>query len=103
MAPQPVIDIPSDRIAAFCQRHSIRKLSLFGSVLRDDFRPDSDVDVLVEFEEGKTPGLIRLAGLEFELSAFLGGRTVDMNTLQCLSRHMRDQVVAEAQVQYVKV
>jgi predicted nucleotidyltransferase len=94
--------IPQDRIADFCRRHHIRKLSLFGSVLRDDFGPDSDVDVLVEFEPGHVPGLIRLAGMEFELSEILGGRRVDMNTPQCLSRYFRDRVQAEAQVQYVQ-
>lgn len=94
------IDLSQDRIATFCQRHHIRKLSLFGSVLRDDFGPDSDVDVLVEFEEGKTPGLIRLAGMEMELSEILGGRKVDMNTPRCLSRYFRDEVMASAEVQY---
>ncbi len=96
------IDLTNSRIADFCARHHIRKLSLFGSVLRDDFRPDSDVDVLVEFEEGKAPGLIRLAGMELELSAMLGGRRVDMNTPRCLSRYFRAAVEKEAQLQYVE-
>jgi predicted nucleotidyltransferase len=82
--------LPAEKVAAFCRRHHIRKLSLFGSVLRNDFRPDSDVDVLVEFEEGKSPGLIRLAGMELELSEMLGGRSVDMNTPRCLSGYFRD-------------
>jgi predicted nucleotidyltransferase len=94
--------LPAGKVADFCRRHHIRKLSLFGSVLRDDFRPDSDVDVLVEFEEGKSPGLIRLAGMELELSEMLGGRKVDMNTPQCLSRYFRDRVKAEAEVQYAE-
>ena len=98
----PHLSIPQDKIADFCRRHHIRKLSLFGSVLRDDFGPNSDVDVLVEFEPGHVPGLIRLAGLEFELSEILGGRKVDMNTPQCLSRYFRNQVQAEAQVQYAQ-
>ncbi len=98
----PVISIPQDQIAAFCRRHHIRKLSLFGSVLRDDFGPDSDVDVLVEFEPGHVQGLFRLAGMKLELAAILGGPKVDMNTLQCLSRYFRDQVQAEAKVQYVQ-
>lgn len=102
MARHTLVGIPEDRIAEFCQRHHIRRMSLFGSVLRDDFRPDSDLDVLVEFEEGRSPGLFRLAGMELELSGLLGGRRVDMNTPQCLGRHFRDQVMAEAQVQYVK-
>lgn len=102
MARRPRIDIPKERIADFCRRHHIRRLSLFGSVLRDDFRPDSDVDVLVEFEEGKAPGLIRLAGMELELSAVLGGRKVDMNTPACLSQYFRDRVKKEAELQYAE-
>jgi predicted nucleotidyltransferase len=96
------MSIPQDEIADFCRRHYIRRLSFFGSVLRDDFGPDSDVDVLVEFEPDHVPGLIRLAGMEIELSQILGGRKVDMNTPQCLSRYFRDQVQAEAKVQYVQ-
>jgi predicted nucleotidyltransferase len=99
---RPKLSIPQDQVAAFCRRHHIRKLSLFGSVLRDDFGPESDVDVLVEFEPGHVPGLIRLAGMELQLSEILGGRKVDMNTPQCLSRYFRDQVQAEARVQYVQ-
>ena|SRR3989338_2720562 len=93
--------IPVDRqkIAEFCQRHCIRKLALFGSVLRDDFRPDSDVDVLVEFEPGATPGLIRLAGMEIELTEMLG-RKADLRTPPELSRYFRQEVVETAQVQY---
>jgi len=102
MVRQAHLDIPKDRIAEFCRRHHIRKLSLFGSVLRTDFGPDSDVDVLVEFEEGSTPGLIRLAGMELELSEILGGRKVDMNTPRCLSRYFRDRVTEEAEVQYAE-
>ncbi len=96
------IAIPEDRIGEFCRRHHIRVLSLFGSVLRDDFGPASDVDVLVEFEDGKAPGLIRLAGMELELSQMLGGRKVDMNTPLCLSPYFRDRVKEEAEVQYVE-
>jgi predicted nucleotidyltransferase len=94
------IPIPSRKIAYFCRRHYIRRLSLFGSVLRDDFRPDSDIDVLIEFEPGKTPGFLRLADIETELSGLFGGRMVDLRTPQDLSRYFRDQVVAEARVQY---
>ena len=93
------LDIPSETIAEFCRRHRIRKLSLFGSILRADFRPDSDIDVLVEFEPGARVGLIRLAGIELELSEMLG-RVVDLNTPGFLSRYYRDRVLAEAQVQY---
>ena len=98
MERQSHIDIPEGCIAEFCRRHHIRKLSLFGSVLRGDFNADSDVDVLVEFEEDKIPGLFRLAGMEMELSAILDGRKVDMNTSQCLSHYFRDRVMAEAEV-----
>jgi hypothetical protein len=93
------IDIPKESIAEFCRCHHIRKLSLFGSVLRDDFGPESDVDVLVEFEHGARVGLIRLAGLELELSAIIG-RKVDMNTQGFLSKYYRDQILEEAEVQY---
>lgn len=96
------IEIPREKIAEFCRRNYIRKLSLFGSVLREDFHTDSDVDVLVEFEPGHVPGFIRLAGMELELSEILGGYKVDMNTSQCLSRYFRDEVLATAEVQYVK-
>lgn len=92
--------IPVDRniLANFCRKHHIRKLAFFGSVLREDFGPESDVDVLVEFELGYTPGLAFFA-MEAELSEILG-RKVDLNTQKFLSRHFRDQVVAEAEVQY---
>ena len=93
------INIPHKEVADFCKKHHIRKLAFFGSVLRDDFRPDSDVDVLVEFEEGHVPGLIRLAGMEIELSGILG-RKADMNTPNCLSRYFRDEVIASAAVEY---
>jgi len=96
------IDLPRERIAEFCRRHHIRRLSLFGSVLGDRFGAESDIDVLVEFEPGSTPGLIRLAGLEMELSELLGGRKVDMNTPKCLSPYFRDRVLAEAEEQYVQ-
>jgi len=94
------IDIPQEQIAEFCQRHHIRRLALFGSALRDDFKPDSDVDVLVEFEPGTRVGMIRLAGIELELSAILG-RKVDMNTPGFISKYFRDEVLAEAEDQYV--
>jgi hypothetical protein len=91
--------IPREKIAEFCRHHHIRRLSLFGSVLRDDFGPDSDVDVLVEFETGHVPGLA-FFGMEAELSQILG-RKVDLSTLQFLSRYFRDEVLNEAQEQYV--
>jgi hypothetical protein len=95
------IEVPEEELAAFCRRNRIHKLALFGSVLREDFRPDSDVDVLVEFEPGATPGLFALAGLEEQLSPLFGGRRVDLNTALCLSRYFRESVLSEAQVQYV--
>ena len=94
------IDIPQKKIAEFCQRHHIRRLALFGSALRDDFTPDSDVDVLVEFEPGTRVGMIRLAGIELELSRILS-RKVDMHTPGFISKYFRDQVLAEAEDQYV--
>ncbi len=86
-------------IAELCKRHHVRRLALFGSVLRDDIRPDSDVDLLVEFEPGKTPGLA-FFGMEIELSELLG-RRVDLNTAAFLSRYFRDEVVGEADDVYV--
>ena len=93
------IHIPQDAIAGFCRHYHIRKLALFGSVLRDDFRPDSDLDVLVEFDPEHVPGLAFFA-MERELSEMLG-RQVNLNTPQFLSRYFRDQALAEAEVQYV--
>jgi len=95
------LKLPKQKIADFCRRHHIRKLAIFGSALREDFRADSDLDVLVEFEPGHTPGLIRLAGMEIELSALLGGRKVDMNTPLCITPFFRDEVLAEAVPVYV--
>ena len=92
------ISIDQVRIRDFCQRHRIRRLSFFGSVLRDDFRSDSDVDVLVEFEPGNVPGLLFFA-MEMELSDILD-RKVDLNTLQSISPYFRDQIQTEAEVQY---
>ena len=92
------VDLPDEAIAKFCRRHHIRKLSIFGSALRDDFRDESDVDVLVEFEPGQTPGLAFFS-MERELSELLG-RNVDLNTLQFLSPYFRDEVLAEAEVEY---
>ncbi len=94
----PHIDIPREQIADFCRRNHIRRLALFGSVLRDDFHPDSDVDVLVEFEPDARVGL-RFFALEAELSEIFG-RKVDLNTAGFLSEYFRDEVLAEAQVQY---
>lgn len=99
MSDDPHISICPEVIAEFCRRNHIRELSFFGSVLGDDFSPESDVDVLVEFEPGHPVGFIRLAGIELELSAIVG-RKVDLRTPADLSRYFRDEVVRSAKVQY---
>jgi len=97
---KPGIAIDRERIAEFCRRNHIRKLALFGSVLRDDFGPESDVDVLVEFDPNHIPGLA-FFGMEEELSEIIG-RKVDLSTAGFLSPYFRDEVLKEAQVQYVE-
>ena len=91
--------LPKEKIADFCRRHHIRKLSVFGSALSPDFSKSSDVDVLIEFEIGKVPGFEFFAMAD-ELS-FLIGRKVDLNTPHFLSRYFRDKVLENAEVQYV--
>lgn len=93
------LNISKNQLAKFCKKNHITKLSLFGSSLRDDFRPDSDVDVLVEFEPEAHVGLIGFAGLELELSEILG-RKVDLNTPAFISKYYRESILAEAEVQY---
>lgn len=83
-----------------CRRHKIRRLLLFGSTLKGMNRPDSDIDLLVEFEPSTRIGLLDLAGIEIELSEMLGGKRVDLRTAQDLSRHFRDEVVRTAELQY---
>ncbi len=94
--------IDRGQIADFCRRHHIVRLAIFGSALRDDFGPDSDVDVLVDFEPGHVPGFFRLFDLEEELSALFDGRKVDLRTPEDLSRYFREKVVAQAEVQYAR-
>ena len=94
------IEIPKGLLDDFCRQRHIRKLSLFGSVLRDDFGPQSDVDVLVEFEPGATVGYFELADMEAELSELLG-RKADLRTPAELSRYFRQAVLAAAEPQYV--
>jgi hypothetical protein len=94
------LPLDHETLANLCRRHHIRRLSLFGSTLRGEGGPDSDVDLLVEFEPGKAPGLLGLAGIEAELSALLGERRVDLRTAQDLSRHFRSEVIRTAEVQY---
>lgn len=97
------INLSQSCLADFCQRYHIKKLSLFGSVLREDFNAASDVDVLVEFEPTHTPGFLRLAKMEMELSAILDGRAVDLRTPDDLSRYFRTEVMKTAEVQYAQM
>lgn len=94
------IYIPEDKIAEFCRRNGIQSLSLFGSVLRDDFTPESDIDILVEFKPGRTPGLAFFGSMPDDLSEILG-RRVDLNTAQFLSPYFRQEVLEDAEVIYV--
>lgn len=96
----PHISIDRSALSALCQRHHIVRLSVFGSVLRDDFRPDSDVDVLVEFQPGHVPGL-KFLSIERELSQLLQGRRVDMVTPKFLNARIRDHVLQSAEALYV--
>lgn len=93
------IHVDQQQVAEFCRRHHIRKFAFFGSVLRDNFRPDSDVDVLVEFEQGHIPGLFDLMAMQLEFSDIIG-READFRLPGDLSRYFRDRVVAEAEVLY---
>ena len=95
------IELDTPEINALCREHGMARLALFGSVLRDDFGPASDVDVLVEFEPGRTPGIMAMATLEQELGALLG-RRVDLRTPAELGRHIREQVLREAVTQYAQ-
>lgn len=95
------LKIPKDKIAEFCVRNHIRKLAVFGSAIRDDFTPQSDVDVLVEFDSGHVPGFIKLAGMEIELSEIVGHK-VDMRTAEDLSPYFRKEVVQSAEIQYAQ-
>ena len=94
------IEIPRDEIAEFCRRNHTRRMALFGSVIRDDFTPDSDVDILVEFQPGRTPGFA-FFDMERELSEIIG-RKVDLNTPNELSRYFRQEVLDEAENIYVE-
>ena len=96
------LNLDADTLAQFCARHHIRVLALFGSQRSGTARPDSDIDLLAEFEPDQEPGLIGLATMEAELSALLGGRAVEMRTARDLSRYFRDEVVRQAEVQYAR-
>ncbi len=97
---RPKVDVPEEVIANFCRRKHIRRMSLYGSVLREDFRDDSDLDVLVEFEPDSIPGFLRLAEMEAELETLFGGRKVDLRTPQDLSKYFREDVVSSAVTVY---
>ena len=96
------IALPKDKVVAFCRRHQIRKLSLFGSVLREDFTPESDIDFLVEFLSGAEITYFDLAQMERELSEMLDGRQIDLRTPAELSPYFRQEVLETAVVQYVQ-
>lgn len=96
----PNLKIPQKELAEFCKKHHIKKLSLFGSVLRDDFRPDSDIDFLVEFEEGQTPGFFTIYDMEIELSSLFSGRKIDFKTSDDLSRYFRSEVLSRCEICY---
>lgn len=94
------IQVSQPTLKSFCRKYHIRRLSFFGSILRPDFRPDSDIDVLVEFDPQHVPGLIGLAGIELELSQLLGGRKVDLNTPGFFGPDLRGRILEEAILQY---
>jgi predicted nucleotidyltransferase len=97
---KPDFKVMRDKIALFCQKHSIKKLAIFGSALRDTFGPESDIDILVEFLPNNIPTLFDMAGMELELSNIFSGRRVDLRTKEDLSCYFRDQILREAEVQY---
>ncbi|MEZ4712987.1 MAG: nucleotidyltransferase family protein [Caldilineaceae bacterium] len=96
------VAVPKEKLAAFCQERGIRWLAIFGSALRPEFRPDSDIDVLVEFEAERIPGLLGMARIEREMSSLFGARKIDLRTPEDLSRYFRPEVLAEAEVQYAQ-
>ena len=96
------LSVSETALAAFCQEHGIRWLAVFGSALRDDFGPDSDIDLLVEFEPDRIPGLLGVAGMEIRLSELFAGRKVDLRTAQDLSPYFRQEVVDRAEVQWAR-
>jgi len=91
--------MPKDKLAGFCKKNHIRKLSLFGSAIRGELEPDSDIDLLVEFEQGQTPGLFTIVRMEIELTETLG-RKVDLRTPDDLSKYFRDEVIRNARLAY---
>ncbi len=98
----PQISVPRQQLAVFCQENGIKRLAIHGSALREDFGPGSDIDVLVEFEPDRIPGLLGVAGMEIELSGLFSGRKVDLRTPEDLSPYFRQDVLDAAEVQYVQ-
>ena len=100
IAVRPGIELSRQALEDFCRRHRITWLAVFGSVLRDDFAPHSDIDVIVEFEAGQTPGLFGMGDVEDELSALLAGRPIDLGTKRSVNRWIKAKVLREAKVLY---
>ena len=96
------VSVSQDRLAKFCRANGIVRLAIFGSALREDFGPESDIDVLVEFAPDRAPGLLGMAGMEIDLSALFGGRKVDLRTPEDLSRYFRQEVLDMAEIQYAQ-
>jgi len=90
--------VSKTKLSVICRRNNIKSLAIFGSILREDFRPESDIDILVEFKPGKTPGFLKLAEIENELSILFGNRKVDLRTPLELSQYFRERVKSEARV-----
>ena len=98
----PQVSVSKTILISFCQKHGIRRLAVFGSALRDDFGPDSDIDLLVEFEPDRIPGLLGVASMELTLSELFAGRKVDLRTAEDLSPYFRQEVLDKAEVQYAR-
>ena len=98
----PQVSVSKKALTTFCQEHGIRRLAVFGSALRDDFGPDSDIDLLVEFDPDRIPGLLGVAGMELSLSELFAGRKVDLRTAEDLSPYFRQEVLDKAKVQYAR-
>ena len=98
----PQVSVSKTALAAFCRKHGIKRFAIYGSALRADFSPASDIDVLVEFEPDRVPGLFGIAGMELELSELFSGRKVDLRTPEDLSRYFRQDVLDTAEVQYAQ-
>ena len=98
----PQVSVSKTALAAFCQKHGIKRFAIYGSALREDFGPESDIDVLVEFAADRIPGLLGLAGMELALSDLFSGHKVDLRTPEDLSRYFRQEVLDTAEIQYAQ-